>query len=311
MRVEQERIRLSARLEELRAQRDSVFLLAPLTHSGHPDKIQFFDSQGNVSGSSSDEFAREGEHPTSPPSSSASTKIGSASADKPPAKRRQQDAVLIPHRQRAPAPRKSTGKPPAGGIKTQAKAVTNATRPVKDKGTPKQKPTQNPESSTTKGPTQRVIRRVHAVVEVPIKVEDEDEELERTLVEDGKGRVPSNKGPRPSTTTKKITKPSETSWTKSQTLQAYREEDVTPPAPAPLPKRRKSGVDPDYYEPDEDPYQQRGQEDANVKHRPPSRKKSIRELKESDFEYREEEDEDSDTDELNLGVRFSFLLLAP
>ncbi|KAF9781576.1 hypothetical protein BJ322DRAFT_1077015 [Thelephora terrestris] len=282
-RVEQERIRLLARLEELMAQRDS----------------------GNVSGLSSDEFALGGEHPTSPPSSSASTKIGSASADKPSTRHRQPEAVFIPHPQRAPAPRKSTGKPPVGGTKTQTKTATNPTRPVKGKVAPRQKPTQNPEGTATKGPTQRVIRRVHAVVEVPIKVEDEEDELGHTLVEDRKGRVPSDRDPRPSTSVKKVSKPGETSRTKSKTLAVYRDEDVTPPAPAPIPKRRKSGVDTDYHEPDEEADRRRGQEDSNVKHRPPSRRKSIRDLRESDFEYREEEDDESDTDELNLGYDVS------
>jgi len=254
-----------------------------------------------------DEYARYGEHATSPPSSSASTKIGSGSVDKPPGKHRQLDAVIIPIGEKsykAPGPRRPIGKPPAGGTKTQTKATTNATRSTKDKGTPKQRPTQNSEGSATKGPTQKVIRRVHATVEMPIKVEDDEDEFARTPVNDARGRAPSDKNPKPSKTAKKATKPAEPPRTKSKSWQAYRDDDATPPAPTQVPKRRKSGIDQDYYDPGEDIYQWRSLEDANVRHRPPSRRKSIRVLRESDFEYREgdEEEEETDTDELNLGV---------
>jgi len=265
------------------------------------------DSQDNTSGSSLDEYARYGEHATSPPSSSASTKIGSGSVDKPPAKRRQLEAVVIPVSERpykAPGPRKSIGKPSAGGTKTQTKATANATRPVKDKGTPKQRSTQNSEGSATRGPTQKVIRRVHATVEVPIKVEDDEDELVLTPVIDTRGRVLPDKSPKPLKAVKKATKPAEPPRIKGKSWQAYRDDDAIPPAPTQVPKRRKSGVDQDYYDPDEDIYNWRSLEDANVRHRPPSRRKSIRELRESDFEYREgeEEEEETDTDELNLGV---------
>jgi len=172
---------------------------------------------------------------------------------------------------------------------------------VKDKATPKQKSTQNPEGSATKGPTQRVIRHVHAVIEVPVKVEDDEDDLARTPVNDTKGRAPA-KDPKPSTTIKQ-TKSTEPSKTKNKSWQVYRDDNVTPPAPASAPRRRKSGIDQDYYEPDNDTQTLRSQENANVRQRPPSRRKSIRELRESDFEYREEEDEETDADELNLGVR--------
>lgn len=242
-----------------------------------------------------------------------STKIGSASADKPSAKRRQLEAVVIPESdkyRKAPGPRKSAAKPSAGGTKTQTKTAANATRPVKDKGTPRQKPTQDTEGPATKGPTQRVIRRVHAVIEVPIKVEDEEEELSRTPIDDRMGKVPSDRVPKPQTTVKKTTKPAGPPRTKSRTLQAYRDDEVTPPAPASVARRRKSGIDQDYYEPDEDIRNRANFEDSSVRHRPPSRRKSIRELKESDFEYHEDEEEveDTDADELNIGVR---LLLPP
>jgi hypothetical protein len=306
--VEQERVQLLARLKELTAQRDSVFLPTHATHPLQPQltRIQFSNSQENLSSLSLDEFALGGEHPTSPLSSSASKKIGSVSGDKPSTRHRQLEAVFIPHLQRAPAPWKSTGKPPVGGMKTQTKTAANPTRPVKVKGAPRQKPMQNPEGTATKGPTQRVIHRVYAVVEVPIKVEDEEDELGHTLVEDRKGRVPSDMDPRPSTSATKVSKPGETSRTKRKTLAAYRDEDVTPPAPAPIVKRRKSGVDPDYYEPDKEADCRRGQEDSAVKHRSPSRRKSIREPSESDFEYDEEEEDNTDADELNLRVSFPF-----
>ena len=264
------------------------------------------DFQGNISGSSLDEYTRYGEHPTSPPSSSTSTKIGSASVDKPPLKRRQLEAVVIPYStkpSKAPVPRKSIGKPSAGGTKTQTKTVTNATRPVKDKATPKQKSTQNPGGTATEGCTQKVIRRVHAIVEMPIKVEDDEDELMRTPVNDMKGRAPPDKDHKPPKTVKRTTKPAEPQRTKNTSWQANRDDDATPPAPSHVLRRRKSGIDKDYYEPGEDTYHWQSQEGANVRHRPPSRRKSIRELRESDFEYHEEEeDEETDADELNLRV---------
>ncbi|KAF9644144.1 hypothetical protein BDM02DRAFT_3122355 [Thelephora ganbajun] len=285
MRVEQERIRLLARLEELLAQQDS----------------------DNTNGSSLDEYARYGEHATSPPSSSASTKIGSASVDKLPLKRRQLEAVIIPNSDKASKAsglRKPVGKPSAGGIKSQTKTVTNATRPVKDKDTPKQKLTQKPEGFPTKGPTQKVIRRVHAIVEVPIKIEDNEDELVRTPVDNRKAEAPPDKDLRLSKVIKKATKSTGPPRTESKSWQVYRDNDATPPAHAQIPKRRKSGIDQDYCEPDEAIHNWRSLEEANVRHRPPSRRKSIRELRESDFEYREEDDdEETDTDELNLGQR--------
>lgn len=191
--------------------------------------------------------------------------------------------------------------------KSQTKTATNATRPVKDKAAPKQKLTQQPGSSTTKAPTQKVIRRVHAVVEVPIKVEDDEDEFVHTPVDDIKGRPPPDKNIKPSKTVKKTTKSAELPRAKSQSWQVWRDDDddaAVPPPPS-VPKRRKSGVDQDYYEP-EDVSNWRSLEDANVRHRPPSRRKSIRDLKDSDFEYREEEEgEESDADELNLGVGFA------
>lgn len=306
MRVEQERIRLLARLEELVAQQDLV-IYSPPRHSTLHTELTLIDFQGNVSGSSLDEYNRYDQHATSPPSSSASTKIGSASVDKPSLKRRQLEAVVIPKSVKpsnAPVPRKSTGKPPAGGTKTQTKTVTNVARP--HKAAPKQRATQNEEGSATEGPTQKVIRRVHAIVEVPIKVEDDEDEFEHTPVNDTKGRAPPAKDPKPSKTVKKTTKPTEPQRTKSKGWQAYMDNDATPPAPAPVDRRRKSGVDKDYHEPGEDTYSWQSREDANVRRRPPSRRKSIRELKESDFEYHEEdedEDEETDADELNLTVR--------
>ena len=197
------------------------------------------------------------------------------------------------------------GKPLASGIKTQTKTATNTTRPVKDKATPKQKSTQNPEGSATKTHTQRVIRRVHAVVEVPVKVEDDQDELARIPLNDTRGRALSDKDPKPSTT-KKI-KPKNPPRAKNQSWQACRDDDATPPTPAPTLRRRKSGIDQDYYEPDEGTQNRRNQENPTARQRPPSRRKSIRELKESDFEYHEEdEEEETDADELNLGVRLSF-----
>lgn len=223
-------------------------------------------------------------------------------------KRRQLDAVVVPIRDKpykAPAPRKSTGRPPAGGAKSLAKSASNPTRPVKDKPVPKQKPIQNPEGSATRAPAQKVIRRVHAVVEVPIKVEDDEDELVRTPISDTKGRALSDRDPKPLKAVKKSAKPAEPPRAKSKSWQVYRDgDDTTPPArgPVPVPKRRKSGIDQDYYEPDQDIYNWRSLEDANVRHRPPSRRKSIRDLKESDFDYHEEEEEETDADELNLGV---------
>jgi hypothetical protein len=260
-----------------------------------------------------DEYPQYSEHATSPPSSSGSTKIGSASVDKPSLKRRQLDAVVVPVSEKfykAPGPRKSIGKPSAGGAKTQTKTVTNATRPVKDKAAPKQKPTQQPGSSATKAPTQKVIRRVHAVVEVPIKVEDDEDELVRTPVDDIKGRAPSDKGLKQSKVAKKAAKSTELPRAKSQSWQVWRDDDAAVPPPPSIPKRRKSGVDQDYYEPEDVSVSNwRSLEDANVRHRPPSRRKSIRDLKDSDFEYREEEEEgdESDADELNLGVEWPLL----
>ena len=251
-----------------------------------------------------DEYGRYDEHATSPPSSSGSTKIGLASVNKPPLKRRQLEAIVLPNGNKppkAPGPRKSVGKPPAGGSKTQAKATATATRPVKDKTTPKQKLTQKPECSVTKAPTQKVIRRVHAIVEVPVKVEDNEDEFVRTLV-GAKGRAPSDKDPKPSKAVKKAAKPAEPPRAKNKSWEAHGDDNATPPAT--VLRGRKSGVDQDYYEPDRDIRGWSSLEHANVRHRPPSRRKSIRELRESDFEYREEEDdeEETDADELNLGV---------
>jgi len=306
MRVEQERIRLLARLEELIAQQDLV-IHPPPRHTTRQAQLTRINFQDNANGSSLDEHTPHDEHATSPPSSSGSTKIGSASIDKPNYKRRQLEAVVIPSGDKpskAPGPRKSIGKPSAGGIKTQPRTTTNTTRPVKDRATPKQKSTQNPEGSAAKTSTQRVIRRVHAVVEVPIKVEDEDE-LVRTPVIDTRGGAPSDRDLKPSTTIK--TKSTELPRAKNKSGQVYRDDDPTPPAPATAPRRRKSGIDQDYYEPDQDTQNWQGQENANARKRLPSRRKSIRELKESDFEYREEdEEEETDADELNLGVRLSF-----
>lgn len=137
---------------------------------------------------------------------------------------------------------------------------------------------------------------------MPIKVEDE-EELVHDLVNDRIGRVPSDKNIKSSTTLKKVTRLTEPSQTENET--SYMDGDVTPPAPGPLPRQRKSGTDPDLAA-----YRSRSQKEVNVRHRPPPRRKSIRELKESDFEYREDEEEageESDTDELNIGVRCLFL----
>lgn len=306
MRVEQERIRLLARLEELIAQQDLV-IHPPPRHTTRQTQLTRINFQDNAGCSSLDEHTSHDEHATSPPSSSGSTKIGSASVDKSAYKRRQLEAVIIPGGDKpikAPGPRKSIGKPSAGGTKTQTRTTANTTRPVKDKATPRQKSTQNPEGSKTKDSTQRVIRRVHAVVEVPIKVEDEDE-LVRTPVIDARGRAPLDRDLKLSTTTK--TKTTELPRAKNKSGQVYRDDDPTPPASATAPRRRKSGMDKDYYEPDQDTQNLRGQEHANVRKRPPSRRKSIRELKESDFEYREEdEEEETDTDELNLGVGLLF-----
>ena len=146
---------------------------------------------------------------------------------------------------------------------------------------------------------------MHAVVEVPIKVEDDEDELVRTPILDMKGRTLPDKDPKPSKTVKKAPKPVEPPRAKSKSWQVYRDDDdTTPPARPPVHKRRKSGADQDYYEPDKDVYNWRSPEDANVRHRPPSRRKSIRDLKESDFEYHEE-DEETDADELNLRVNLS------
>ena len=208
---------------------------------------------------------------------------------------------------KASEPRKSTGKPSAGGTKAQTKTAASATRQVKDKAPPKQKPTQNVEGSTTKGPTQKVIRRVHAVVDVPIKTEEDEDELWRTPISDLRGRTLPNSDPKPSKTVKKTVRAAELPREKSKSWQVYREDDnnVTPPASVSISKRRKSGVDQDYYEPNEDAHNLRSLENANVRHRPPARRKSIRDLRESDFEYHEEEEEEeeeTDADELNLGV---------
>ena len=252
---------------------------------------------------SSDEHAQYRENATSPLTSSTSTKIGSAFGEKPPARKRRVGAAVDRPQKGS---RKSTGKPSAGGANAQTKTVTNTSRSTKGKGTVNQQPPQNPEASTSKGSTQRVIRRVRAIVEVPIKVEDDEEELEHDLFDDRNGTVPSEKDPKPSTAVKKAARPSRPN---NKTLPLYMDRDATPPAPGPLSKRRKSGIARNYDEPDEDAYNHQSQEDANVRHRPPPRRKSIRELRESDFEYHEgeeEEGEETDTDELNLGVRFRF-----
>jgi len=139
---------------------------------------------------------------------------------------------------------------------------------------------------------------------VPIKVEDEEEELVDYLVGDRKARVPSDKDPKPPTAVKKASRFAESSRMRNAALPLHMDDDVTPPASGPLPKRRKSGIDHDYIEPDEDAGDRRRRGDANVKHRPPPRRKSIRDLRDSDFEYREHEEEageESDADELNLG----------
>ena len=237
--------------------------------------------------------------------------VVSASTDKAPSKRRKLDAVVVPYRDKPPkaaGPRKSNGKPSIGEPKTQAKISANATRSAKEKAAPKQKATNNPEGSATKGTvTQRVIRRIHATVEVPVKVEDDEDELVRTPVIDENGRTLPDKDPKPSTSAKKAAKSTEPSRVKSKSWQAHRDNDVTPPASASVPRRLKSGVDPDYYEPDEDSYNRRSLDGSNVRNRPPSRRKSIRELRESDFEYREEDGDETDADELNIGVTFSLL----
>jgi hypothetical protein len=312
MRVEQERIRLLARLEEVMDQRDSVFR-SPFAHLIQTH-LTGGGLQGNISGSSLDGYIHHSEHVTSPPSSSGSTKIGSASVDKPSTKRRRLEAIPIPNvekPQKAPGPRKSAGRPPAGGTKAQTKTAASTSRSAKDKGTSKQKPTQNKEEPVSKGPTQRLIRRVHAVVEVPIKVEDEEEEVGDPPDDGRKGRVPSDTYAKSSTAAKKATKSTELSRTKTKALPAHGDEDVTPSASAHIPKRRKSGIERDYYEPDEDTHGLENREDVNARRRPPSRRKSIRELRESDFEYREEEeDQESDTDELNLGVGLHFVVFS-
>ena len=264
----------------------------------HLTRVKF---QGSVDGSLLDDC---GEHATSPPSSSTSTKIGSVTVEQPLAKRRQLEAA-VNRPQKASGPRKSTGKPPAGGTKTQAKTGTNTSRPAKGKGTLNQKPSQNGEGSASKGPVQRLIRRVHATVEVPIKVEDEEEKLVDSLANDKK----ADKDPKLSTAIEKAPRFTEQSRMNNKTLPLHVDDDSTPPAPGPLPKRRKSGIERDHNERDKNVYNWRNQEDVNFRHRPPPRRKSIRELRDSDFEYHEREDEegeDSDTDELNLGVRFLF-----
>lgn len=223
-------------------------------------------------------------------------------------KRRQTETAIITANDKtykAQAPRKAVGKSPIGGTKTQTKTATNTTRQAKDKAVPKQKSTQNPEGFAAKGPTQRVIRRVQAVVELPIKREDDEDEYLRTPIVDANGRTLPDNEHKPQKTAKKTAKTAEPPRAKSKSWQVYGEEDdTTPPAPAPVPKRRKSGIDQDYYEPGQGTYAWRSPEDANVRHRPPSRRKSIRDLRESDFEYREEEDEEEETDadELNIGV---------
>lgn len=156
---------------------------------------------------------------------------------------------------------------------------------------------------------QRLIRRVHATVEVPIKVEDEEEKLVDSLANDKKGKIPPEKDPKLSTAIEKDPRFTEQSRMNNKTLSLHVDDDSTPPAPGPLPKRRKSGIERDHNERDKNVYNWRNQEDLNFRHRPPPRRKSIRELRDSDFEYHEREDEegeDSDTDELNLGVRFLF-----
>lgn len=268
----------------------------------HLSDLTGVEFKGNAGVSSLDEYAHYSEHVTSPPSSSTSTKIGSATVEKPTAKRRQLEAVVVPNvdkPQRASGPRKSTGKPPAGATKAPAKTVASTSRPAKGKTVPNQKPVTKPEGSASKGPTQKLIRRVHAIVEVPIKVEDEEEEPVHDLTDDKKGRIPSDKAPKPSTALTKAARLSGPSRTKGRVSPLYMDDDITPPAPDPLPNRRKSGIDRDYYEPDEDVCGRRNQEDTNARNRPPPRMKSIRDLRESDFEYIGEE---SDTDELNLGV---------
>jgi len=144
-------------------------------------------------------------------------------------------------------------------------------------------------------------------------MEDEEDEFVRTPVNDKKGRGPSDKDTKPPKTVKKATKSAEPSRSNGKSWQARTDDnDATPPAPSQAPKRRKSGVDQDYYEPDRDAYNWQSLESANVRQRPPSRRKSIRELRESDFEYREEEDEEeTDADELNLRVGFTFHGLFP
>ena len=280
------------------------FGIFPLPHSSpqlYPTKFEF---QAYVDDPSLEEDARYREHVASPPSST-STKIGSVSGEKPPARHRQAEAVAE-RPQKASGPRKSTGKLSAAGTKTQTKTATNTSRPTtKTKNTLNPKSLQNPEGSASKGPTQKVIRRVHAIVEVPIKVEDDDEELTHDLVNVRKGRVSSNKGPNPPTAIRKAARVVEPTRTNGKPLPSCMDGDGTPPAP--LPRRRKSGIDREYLEPDEDQNCYRSEEDVNVRHRPPPRRKSIKELKNSDFEYLEDEEEEGEeSDELNLGVRSLF-----
>lgn len=264
-----------------------------LSHSPIQSYLTRIKFQGNLNGLLLDECARYDEHGTSPPSSSISTKIGSASIENPPVKRRQLDTVVVPttnRSQKTSGPRQSAGKPPAGGTKVQTKTVKNPSRPAKGKGTPNQKPSQNTEGSTSKRPIQKLIRRVHAIVEVPIKVEDEEDDFDP--VNDRKGKVPSDKNHKSSMAIKKASKPVEPS-------PLCMDDDATPPAP----RRRKSGTDREYHELDED---------ENVRRRPPPRRKSIRGLRESDFEYFEDEEEageDSAVDMPNLGVRFLFYFI--
>ena len=310
MRVEQERIRLSARLEELPAQQELV-IYSPPHHSTLRAELTSIDSQGNIGGSSLDEYTQYGESPTSPPPSSASTKIGSASVDEPSLKRRQLDAIFIPTNCKlfkTPVTHKSIGKPSAGGTRTQTKTVTNTTRPVQDKAAPKQKSAQNSDGCATEGPVQKVISRVHTVG-VNIKIEDDEDGLLCTPVNDTKWRAPPDNDSKPSKTVKRATKPVGPQRTGNKGLPAYMDDDATP---APVPRRRKSKIDEeDYYEPSGDAYSWQSREDANVRRWPPPRRKSIRELRESDFEYHEEEeDEETDADELNLRVRLSFDVLS-
>ena len=235
MRVEQGRVRLSARLEELPAWQDLV-ICSPPRHSAHVG-LTSINFQGSIGGPSSDEYTRYSEYPTSPPLSSASMKIGSASVDKPYLKRQPIDAVFIPIKpSKAPVPRKSIRKPSAGGTQTQTEAVMDTARPVKEKAAPKQKPPQDPEDSATE------VRTI-----VDIKVENDEDWLLRTPVNDTKGRAPPDKD-------SKTAKSAGPQQTENKGLQAYMDDGATPPTPAPVPRRRKSRINEDYHEPGEDTY---------------------------------------------------------